>query len=110
VKGRQRRANGQRLIANGYWPKCHAVTLSQGVYRAVTLCYTSRSEKSRGGDRPTNPYTFVGRSLLDREYKEIKEIKEIKEKSLNSLNSLTSLNSLFCVAKANCQWPIANSQ
>ena len=30
-------------------------------------------------DRP-KPYTFVGRSLLDREYREIKEIKEIVTK------------------------------
>ena len=35
-------------------------------------------------DRP-NPYTLVGRSLLDREYKEIREINEFKEKSLTSL-------------------------
>ena len=37
---------------------------------------------------------LVGRSLLDRVYREIKEIKELKEKSLNSLNSLISLISL----------------
>ena len=44
---------------------------------------------------------LVGRSLLDRVYREIKEINELKEKSLTSLNSLNSLTSLYCVAKAN---------